>query len=465
MAGLSAGVSEGLGELGIGLQTGNAFVNGAANGILSNTVTQGVEVATGLQRNFDWAGVAAAGIGGGVNAEVSNSSFGKSFGPMGDRFVNGMAGGIARAATRSVITGTDFGDNIIKTLPDTISATIGNAIADGIAQSNDPQINVDPSALNAPGYDNVTGGVPAAIADLPAPSANVPIDISSDIPGLVMAGGGGSGPSVTVEEGVSQAVQPQAALPSSLTLPAIGNGFDGQKAIFTPRYDAPYVLSDDLTSIGRFEEINNRAVWTIEPSMTSDLQSAEDGSMTGLFRAGLAPVNVGMGVYNILTGNGTAQDYLAVASVALPAVGNLGEVGAAGSIATESAGGINTAQGVLYNGITGPGPLGADVASTFRSGSYLQTVTSEDTLLYRVYGGKAGPLSSYWTATPPSGPLQATIDSALLPEWGNTAQMVSTIRVPAGTTIYEGAAAGQGGLVGGGSQVVIPKVNPRWLVP
>ena len=58
MAGLSAGVSEGLGELGIGLQTGNAFVNGAANGILSNTVTQGVEVATGLQRNFDWAGVA-----------------------------------------------------------------------------------------------------------------------------------------------------------------------------------------------------------------------------------------------------------------------------------------------------------------------------------------------------------------------------------------------------------------------
>lgn len=135
-----------------------------------------------------------------------------------------------------------------------------------------------------------------------------------------------------------------------------------------------------------------------------------------------------------------------------------------GTRAAESVGGIRTAEGVVYNGITGPGPLGADVASTFRSGSYLETVTSQETLLYRVYGGKAGPLSKYWTRTTPSGPLQATTDSALLPKWGNTAQSIATIRVPAGTTIYEGAAAGQGGLVGGGSQVVIPRVNPRWLV-
>lgn len=35
----------------------------------------------------------------------------------------------------------------------------------------------------------------------------------------------------------------------------------------------------------------------------------------------------------------------------------------------------------------------------------------------------------------------------------------------AGTTIYDGAAAAQGGLVGGGSQVVIPRVNPNWVVP
>ena len=60
--------------------------------------------------------------------------------------------------------------------------------------------------------------------------------------------------------------------------------------------------------------------------------------------------------------------------------------------------------------------------------------------------------------------LPAQMDSALNPAWGNLATDVSTIRVPAGTTIYEGAAAAQplsggGSLLGGGSQVFIPNVN------
>jgi filamentous hemagglutinin len=74
-------------------------------------------------------------------------------------------------------------------------------------------------------------------------------------------------------------------------------------------------------------------------------------------------------------------------------------------------------------------------------------------------------VGGYWTRTQPAGPLQSIIDSALNPQWGNTATNVAAIRVPAGTTIYEGAAAAQGGLVGGGSQVFIPNVNPAWLVP
>jgi len=110
------------------------------------------------------------------------------------------------------------------------------------------------------------------------------------------------------------------------------------------------------------------------------------------------------------------------------------------------------------------GPLSDAVANTFRGGSYTESALSGETTLYRSYGGTAGELGSYWTRTPPAGPLQATMDSALNPAWGNTAQSVSTIRVPAGTTIYEGFAAPQGGLLGGGSQVYIPKVNPNWLV-
>jgi hypothetical protein len=111
------------------------------------------------------------------------------------------------------------------------------------------------------------------------------------------------------------------------------------------------------------------------------------------------------------------------------------------------------------------GLLPAAIANTFRGGSYTATTLSEGTTLYRAYGGTAGQLGSFWTRTPPSGALQSTIDLALKPQWGNTAVQVAKIRVPAGTTIFEGAAAGQGGLVGGGSQVFIPTVNPAWIIP
>ncbi len=117
-----------------------------------------------------------------------------------------------------------------------------------------------------------------------------------------------------------------------------------------------------------------------------------------------------------------------------------------------------------WSPLNGPGPVGADAAATFRGGSYTELVTSEATTLYRAYGGEAGQLGRYWTRTPPAGPMQSRIDSALNPAWGNTANSVSTIQVPAGTRIFDGFAAPQGGLLGGGSQVYIPRVDPRWIV-
>ena len=104
------------------------------------------------------------------------------------------------------------------------------------------------------------------------------------------------------------------------------------------------------------------------------------------------------------------------------------------------------------------------VANTFRSGTYTEVVIKGETTLYRVYGGKAGELGSYWTTTKPQGSLQSTMDSALDQKWGNTATNVFTIKVPKGMTIYQGAATAQGGLVGGGSQVYIQEVNSSWLV-
>jgi len=113
---------------------------------------------------------------------------------------------------------------------------------------------------------------------------------------------------------------------------------------------------------------------------------------------------------------------------------------------------------------TGEGPLGEEIASTFRGGSYSELILTEDTTFYRVYGGSAQEISSWWSRLQPRGALQSQIDLALLPEWGNTAEEVATILVPKGTIIYEGFAAPQAGLIGGGSQVFIPIVNPAWLI-
>jgi len=112
------------------------------------------------------------------------------------------------------------------------------------------------------------------------------------------------------------------------------------------------------------------------------------------------------------------------------------------------------------------GPLPASIADTFRSATYAEVVTQKPTTLYRVYGGSAKELGAYWTATKPTGPVQSIIDSALNPQWGNTAVNVVKIEVPAGTKYFEGVAAPQGGLVGGGSQVLFPKdfkIDPSWV--
>ena len=122
---------------------------------------------------------------------------------------------------------------------------------------------------------------------------------------------------------------------------------------------------------------------------------------------------------------------------------------------------------VVRYGPMKPGPLSWEVGQTFRSHSYTAGTLSKSTILYRVWGGPAGKIGPYWTRVKPAGRLQSQLDSALA--FGNTAEHVVKIRVPAGTTIYEGITAPQNTalmrLLGGGNQVYIPKVNPGWVVP
>ncbi|TLN00610.1 filamentous hemagglutinin N-terminal domain-containing protein [bacterium] len=120
--------------------------------------------------------------------------------------------------------------------------------------------------------------------------------------------------------------------------------------------------------------------------------------------------------------------------------------------------------GTIYYSPINPGPLSDDVAVTFRSATYSKSTLSQETTLYRVISEDGNPAGSYWTSVKPQGPLQSVIDLALDQNWGNTATRVVTAKVPAGTTIFEGFAASQRGLVGGGFQIYIPKINSEWIL-
>ncbi|WP_207222465.1 EndoU domain-containing protein [Herbihabitans rhizosphaerae] len=117
---------------------------------------------------------------------------------------------------------------------------------------------------------------------------------------------------------------------------------------------------------------------------------------------------------------------------------------------------------VQYGPLT-KGPLPASTADTFRGGSYRGVVSDKPTTLYRVFGGSAREIGGFWTREKPAGPTQSIVDSALDPKWGNNATNWVEIKVPPGTTFYEGAAAPQRRLVGGGNQVVVPRVDPGWV--
>ena len=112
--------------------------------------------------------------------------------------------------------------------------------------------------------------------------------------------------------------------------------------------------------------------------------------------------------------------------------------------------------------VDGAPPLQAATAATFRSGRYSSKALDEDVVLYRRWGGTSpAELGGYWSRTNYQKPGNAKRYLALPP--GNTAKNVTAIRVPAGTTIYEGQAAKQPwGAPGGGNQVVF---EPGFEVP
>jgi hypothetical protein len=125
MAVITAGVTGGINASGVFAGIADATARAAVTAVASSAASQGIGVATGLQNKFDWVGVAAAGVGAAAGAQV------RMPGTAG-RILSTFADGAASAGTRSLLTGTSFGDNLIAVLPDVIGRTAGNLAADMI---------------------------------------------------------------------------------------------------------------------------------------------------------------------------------------------------------------------------------------------------------------------------------------------------------------------------------------------
>jgi hypothetical protein len=80
-----------------------------------------------MQDRFSWAGVAASVVGNSLGGAV-----GGLFSSKLGNVIGGTAGILASAATRSLIDGSDFGDNVAAALPDIVANTVGAMITEGV---------------------------------------------------------------------------------------------------------------------------------------------------------------------------------------------------------------------------------------------------------------------------------------------------------------------------------------------
>jgi hypothetical protein len=141
-----------------------------------------------------------------------------------------------------------------------------------------------------------------------------------------------------------------------------------------------------------------------------------------------------------------------------------------------------------------PGPLSKtrdpsihpkdSLQGTFSGGRYTEIKLSEPRTVYRLHDNGtpgrvwnptqrafvetrgAGELGAFWSLERPLGSTATRIESAVLPEWGNSMTHMTAVKLPAGTVIQVGEVGAQGGMfVGGGSQLVVEGgAKAAWIV-
>lgn len=102
-------------------------------------------------------------------------------------------------------------------------------------------------------------------------------------------------------------------------------------------------------------------------------------------------------------------------------------------------------------------------------GNYRTVISNDKVTLYRTFGGNADAGGGFATTTSAANRIQAKIDTALLPEWGNSRMYEAVIEVPKGQALNIGKVAEQytktgTKLAGQADQVLLPQNWPlEWI--
>lgn len=124
--------------------------------------------------------------------------------------------------------------------------------------------------------------------------------------------------------------------------------------------------------------------------------------------------------------------------------------------------------------IKNPGPLSRlkyNPAQNFAGGKYNKKRLKQDTVFYRA-GEKGNPLGQWFTRKAPESAIKVRIDTAVKPQWIDpiTNEMtghsyvdtVYAVKIPKGTTIYEGPVGYQGDAYLGGENIMQIFISEPW---
>jgi len=129
-----------------------------------------------------------------------------------------------------------------------------------------------------------------------------------------------------------------------------------------------------------------------------------------------------------------------------------------------------------FNMVENPGPLATrpgTPAANFAGGRYDEVTLPADRVLYRGGDSQGSPLGQWFSTDPPAGVAEVRIDTAVKAQWidartgewqgASPIDTVYSVDIPAGTKVYPGPVANQGGVyAGGGHQVFVPE---PWKIP